>query len=149
MTIIAAVAWDLGMSCSLVCIEDNKIPFKCSYFHVTWYRTIVKNIRRSWFFVILRNWGYHYCLATVLVEGFYFVPFSSHLLFSFVLSVNALLTLLMPYVSGLVLLKRSLPHTYTHRTAIANAIVRLLNSFTKALIHTLAPFFCFLQTFEQ
>lgn len=62
------------------------------------------------------SWGYHYCLATVRIVGFlsfFFGSFSSLLLFSSVLSVNALLTLLMPYVSGLVLFDRSLSHTHT------------------------------------
>lgn len=67
--------------------------------------------------------GYHYCSAAVLIMGFSFLSlhFGSFLFF---LSVNALLTLLMPYVSGLVLFNRSFSHTKTHQTGVANALVR-------------------------
>lgn len=91
------------------------------------------------------RWGYHYCLATVSIMGLS-VSFSLHsfaLLLSF-LSVNALLTLLMPYVSGLVLLNRSLFLTHTHTpNGRCECTSALMNCFIKALIHTVAPLFWF------
>lgn len=128
------------MRCSPVCLKDNKNPSESSYLNITHYHSIVQHIRRSfWFLVFLMSWGNHYLLSSCLDRGI-LVPFSSLLLFSFVLSVNALLTLLMPYVSGLVLLNRSLSHS---QNGVCTCTSALSNCFIKALIHTVTPlFFC-------
>lgn len=95
---------------------DSKIPLESSYLHITQYHGIVeKHIRQSFkCFAFLDELGKPLLLCECPDGGFFhFGSFSSLLLFSSVLSVNALLTLLMPYVSGLVLFDRSLSHIHT------------------------------------
>lgn len=109
---------------SAVCLlgQQNSIgeqlPFILLNFMV-WTKTHKAVVQVFDFFSM--SWGYHYCFASVRTAGFCFlfflffisVSFSPLFLFSSVLSVNALLTLLMPYVSGLVLFDRSLSHIHT------------------------------------
>jgi len=80
-----------------------------------------KAVSLFYFHCFLDTLGIPLLLGDFLDLGIFVVFFFLFFTCSFVLSVNALLTLLMPYVSGLVLLDRS--HTHTH-LGVANSLVR-------------------------